>query len=201
MGHEVLALVRRVKEGDGVAFQAIYDLFAKKIYNFVYRMLGSKEEAEDITQDSFLIAYRELKNLRKEAQFESWLYHIARNEVYQKLRHGKFLRYTLDDGKIAHAYETKRQSAELNPEETVLNDELSQAIQSALADIPDKLREVFVLAVIQKVSYKDICDIVGKSLSAVKTDIYRARLMARDALKKYLDGSVAAKPHSSYKEQ
>lgn len=186
MGQELETLIRRAKSGDGAAFQTIYEFFAKKIYNFVYRMLSSREEAEDIVQDTFLIAYRELKTLRKDGQFEAWIYRIARNQVYQKLRHGKFLRYTLDDEQGPDVKELKGKNPDRNPEEHLLNDELSRAIQSALGHLPEKLREVFVLAVIQRIAYKDICEIVGKSLSAVKTDIYRARLMMRDELKDYL---------------
>lgn len=185
MGHEVETLVRRVKNGDAAAFPLLYDFFAKKVYNFVYRMLASREEAEDITQDTFLIVYRELKALRKDDQFEAWVYRIARNQVYQRLRAGRYLRYTLDDEPHTDGRERHPQHPARDPEQDLLNQELNRAIQQALAQLPEKLREVFVLAVIQKVPYKDICDIVGKSLSAVKSDIYRARLLARDELKKY----------------
>ena len=74
-----------------------------------------------------------------------------------------------------------------NPQEQILSDELGATIERALAALPPKLREVFVLAVMHEKSYSEISEIVGRSLFAVKTDIFRARGMARKALGRYLE--------------
>jgi RNA polymerase sigma-70 factor (ECF subfamily) len=72
------------------------------------------------------------------------------------------------------------------PEKALLNEELGEALQSALNGLPLKMREVFILAVIDDMSYQDISNIVGRSLLSVKTDIYRARMLAKERLSRYL---------------
>jgi RNA polymerase sigma-70 factor (ECF subfamily) len=179
-------LVRDAQAGNSDAFEGIYGNFASRIYNFLYRLLGSREEAEDLTQQTFLIALKQLKTLRDPGQLESWVYRIARNEVYQKLRRRKF--DSVDDGASGKdSAEPRENRLHANPEKVLLNVELGQKLQAVLDGLPIKLREVFILAVVQEMSYKDISAIVGRSLLSVKTDIYRARLTARAELAKYLN--------------
>ncbi len=83
---ELKGIVRRGQSGSSEDFQRLYDLFVKQIFNFVWRLTGSAEDAEDLAQDTFLKVHTELKRLRDPGQFRFWLYRIARNEVYQKLR-------------------------------------------------------------------------------------------------------------------
>jgi RNA polymerase sigma-70 factor (ECF subfamily) len=190
---QVSELVQEAQSGDRAAFQAIYDLFAPRIYNFLIRMTGSKEEAEDITQQTFLIAIRRLPGLRDADQIESWIYRIARNEAYQKFRRKKAIQL---DGEYAGETDGSgliEQRLHANPEELLLSHELRQVLQKVLLRLSPKLREVFVLAIVQGMSYKDVSTITGRSLLAVKTDIYRARLNAKEELRKYLDPSVKVK--------
>jgi RNA polymerase sigma-70 factor, ECF subfamily len=178
-------LVEEARNGDGAAFQAIYEHFAPRIYNFLARLLGSREEAEDAAQQTFLIALRQLHTLRDAGQLESWIFRIARNETYQKFRRKKASSLADEDIKgDAGRIEDSRLGA--HPEKALLNVELGRAIQSALDGLPVKLREVFILAVVQGMSYQEVGEIVGRSLLSVKTDIYRARLQVKDALRKYL---------------
>jgi RNA polymerase sigma-70 factor (ECF subfamily) len=165
-------------------------------------MVGSREEAEDIAQDTFLIAYRELENLRKDDQLESWIYRIARNQVYQTLRRVRGVSYGLDDEQGEVRKRLQDLSPAGNPEKVLLKEELNQVIALALKRLPEKLREVFILAVMQQLSYKEICEIVGKSLPAVKTDIYRARLLAKEELSHYIKCETPPGPpgKSSYRQ-
>jgi RNA polymerase sigma-70 factor, ECF subfamily len=182
---KVHKLVVEAQNGDGSAFQALYEHFAPRIYNFLYRLLGSRDEAEDVAQQTFLIALRQLRTLRDAAQIESWIYRIARNEVYLKFRRKKALSLEDEDsGTEVEKLEEIRLHA--NPEKLLLNEELGRRIQSILDNLPAKLREVFVLAVIQGMSYQEIAGIVGRTLLSVKTDIYRARLAVKEELRRYL---------------
>ena len=181
----VRKLVAEAQNGDGKAFQALYEHFAPRIYNFLFRLLGSRDEAEDVAQQTFLIALRQLGTLRDAAQVESWIYRIARNEVYLKFRRKKALSLEDEDSGIeVEKLEEIRLHA--NPEKLLLNEELGQRIQSVLDMLPTKLREVFILAVIQGMSYQEIAGIVGRTLLSVKTDIYRARLAIKEELRRYL---------------
>jgi RNA polymerase sigma-70 factor, ECF subfamily len=181
----VRKLVAEAQNGDGKAFQALYEHFAPRIYNFLFRLLGSRDEAEDVAQQTFLIALRQLGTLRDAAQVESWIYRIARNEVYLKFRRKKALSLEDEDSGVeVERLEEIRLHA--NPEKLLLNEELGQRIQSVLDGLPTKLREVFILAVIQGMSYQEIAGIVGRTLLSVKTDIYRARLVIKEELSRYL---------------
>ena len=182
---KVRKLVEEAQNGDGAAFQAIYEYFAPRIYNFLFRLLGSRDEAEDVAQQTFLNALRQLRTLRDAGQVESWIYRIARNEVYLRYRRKKAV--SLDDEEVEiDTGKLEESRLHANPEKLLLNVELGSVIQSVLNSLPAKLREVFVLAVIQGFSYQDIAGIVGRSLLSVKTDIYRARLLVKEELRKYL---------------
>lgn len=182
---KVRKLVEEAQNGDGAAFQAIYEYFAPRIYNFLFRLLGSRDEAEDVAQQTFLNALRQLRTLRDAGQVESWIYRIARNEVYLRYRRKKAV--SLDDEEVElDTGKLEESRLHANPEKLLLNVELGSVIQSVLNSLPAKLREVFVLAVIQSFSYQDIAGIVGRSLLSVKTDIYRARLLVKEELRKYL---------------
>jgi RNA polymerase sigma-70 factor, ECF subfamily len=178
-------LVRAAQSGDREAFRAIYECYGPRIYNFLFRLLGSRHEADDATQQTFMIALNRMGSLRDPDLLESWIYRIARNEVYQKYRRKQVESLEDEDSKL-FAERAEDQHLNGQPEKTLLNDELKEALQSALNNLPLKLREVFVLAVVDEMSYKDISAVVGRSLLSVKTDIYRARLMTKDKLSRYI---------------
>jgi len=180
-------IVERAQEGSLGDFQRLYDLFAKPIYNFIWRLVGSAPDAEDLTQETFLKVHKELNKLRDPAQFRFWLYRIARNEVYQKLRRSKRVsEFSIETDDVCYYDFIEDESPGLDPERQVLASELNAVLQQALGSMPAKYRDVFVLAVFQKESYENITKIVGRSLLSVKTDIYRARLIVKERLNKYL---------------
>ncbi len=184
-------LVEEGKRGEVAAFQAIYDEFGARIFNFLYRVLGSRDDAEDVVQQTFLIAFRQLRTLRNPEQLESWIYRIARNEVYQKFRKKKVS--SLDDDDVnGDVQDLVEHALHAQPEKLLLNQELRKVLQSVLDILPVKLREVFILAVVQEMSYQAVAEIVGRSLLSVKTDIYRARLQVKQELRKYLGKDYGA---------
>lgn len=184
---EQAEIIRRARAGDLEAFRRIHEEYGRRILNFVYRMVDSREDAEDLTQNVFLIVFHELRSLHDEKRFESWLYRIARNEVYQTFRKRRG-----ELRPIERATEEEQSSRELlddrpNPQDSVLHTELGTIMDKVLRSLPPKLREVFVLAVMHEKSYAEIAEIVGRSLLSVKTDIFRARSLARKALGQYLE--------------
>ncbi len=185
---ELAAIVKRAQQGSAADFHALYELFVKRIYNFILRLIGSREDAEDLTQETFLKVHRELKKLRDRKQFRYWLYRIARNEVYQKLRRSKKKgsEISLDGEEGPLDWLLADEGMELDPERAFLSQELNKVILGALQSLTPKYRDVFVLAVFQKMKYVEISRIVGRSLLSVKTDIYRARLVVKDHVKTYL---------------
>jgi len=183
---ELERIVRRVQAGSAEDFQQLYSLFSRPIFNFVWRLIGSMEDAEDLTQETFLKVHREIKNLRSPEQFRFWLYRIARNEVYQKQRKSKKdPEVSLDDEDVNY-YDFLSSPGDTDPERGALRGELSQVVSRTLQGMSPKYRDVFVLAVFHKMSYEDITKIVDRSLLSIKTDIYRARITVKEALNEYL---------------
>jgi RNA polymerase sigma-70 factor (ECF subfamily) len=178
--------VKKAKKGDIAAYQKIYDQFARKVLNFIYRMVNSVEEAEDLTQETFVTVYQKLESLKDNTKFEPWLFRIARNFVYQKYRSRAPATLSVDALDEEGQPITQLADARKNPDESFQARELENVVQDVIDDLPEKYREVFVLAAIQHLSYQEIADIVGRSLPSVKTDIHRARLEVRRKVKDYL---------------
>ena len=184
---ELEEIVREAQQGSLESFHRLYRSYSRAIYNFIWRLVGESADAEDLTQETFLKAHSELKKLRDPAQFKYWLYRIARNEVYQKLRKSQRVTVvSIDDEEVSYYDFLEDGSSGLDPESQVLALELNRVFHQALDAMSPKYRDVFVLAVFQKESYENISKIVGRSLLSVKTDIYRARLAVKEQLNKYL---------------
>ena len=186
-GEELGDLVSRAKEGRVEAFQELYGLYSRKILNFTYRLTGSREEAEDLTQDTFVLAYKKLPSLKENGKFQSWLFRISQNNVYQKYRGTRPKFDSLSEVEEPESSAVQQLITPLrSPEERLLSDELEQVVEEVINQLPEKTREVFILSAIQKLSYKEISEIVDRSMASVKSDIHRARVSVREKIKGYL---------------
>ena len=174
------------KKGDIGAYRQIYEAFARKVLNFIYRMVNSVEEAEDLTQETFVTVYQKLSTLKDDSKFEPWLFRIARNYVYQRYRSRPPASVSIDEIDGEGQAVTELADDRKNPDEAFLARELGGVVQQVVNALPEKYREVFVLSAIQHRSYQEIAEIVGRSLPSVKTDIHRARLEVRKKVKDYL---------------
>ena len=176
--------LQKAKLGDSEAFSEIYDRYSAKIYNFASHMIGVREDAEDVTQDTFFLAFKNLGGLREHANFEQWLYRIARNEVYKKRRKGKVKPDSLDDTEKGIIHVLKSVHPAGDPENKLLSAELGEKIRAVFRTLPMRYRETLVLATLQGLNYQEISGILGRSLSSVKTDVYRARLIIAEKMRK-----------------
>ena len=179
-------LVSKAKKGDVEAFQQLYELYSRKILNYIYRLTGSREEAEDLTQDTFVLAYKNLKSLKESSKFQSWLFRIAQNNVYQMYRVKKPQMNPLPDEGSEPAETETLTTSQKSPEDSLLSSELEQIIEEVISQLPNKQKGVFVLSAIHKLSYKEISEIEDRSLASVKSDVHRARVDVRDKVKAYL---------------
>jgi len=182
----LLKWIKRAKRGDIGSYERIYDQFARKVLNFIYRMVNSLEEAEDLTQETFVTVYQKLGSLKDNSKFEPWLFRIARNFVYQRYRSRPPAVLSVDavdeDGQPVTQLVDERKT----PDEAFQAGELERVVQEVIEGLPEKYREVFVLSAIHKFSYQEIAETVGRSVPSVKTDIHRARLEVRKRVKEYL---------------
>lgn len=182
----LIDLIKKAKKGDIASYQKLYEEFVRKVLNFIYRMVNSPEEAEDITQEVFVAVYQKLNSLKDNSRFEPWLFRIARNFVYQRYRARSPSIVSIDaldeNGRMVMQLPDERK----NPDEAFQSEELEDVVSKVIMDLPEKHREVFILSAVQHLSYRQISEIVGQSLPSVKTDIHRARLHVREKVKNYL---------------
>ena len=178
--------IRKAKKGDIDSYQNIYEVFARKVLNFIYRMVNSPEEAEDLAQETFVAVYQKLGTLKDDSKFEPWLFRIARNFVYQRYRMRSPSTVSIDALDENGQLVTQLVDARKNPDEAFQTIELEDVVADVIAGLPEKYREVFILSALQHLSYQQIAEVVGRSLPSIKTDIHRARLEVRKRVKEYL---------------
>ena len=178
--------IRKAKKGDIESYQELYEVFARKVLNFIYRMVNSPEEAEDLTQETFVAVYQKLGTLKDDSKFEPWLFRIARNFVYQRYRMRSPSTVSIDALDENGQAVTQLVDTRKNPDEAFQTVELEDVVTDVITDLPEKYREVFILSALQHLSYQQISEVVGRSLPSIKTDIHRARLEVRKRVKDYL---------------
>ena len=178
--------IRKARKGDVEVYQYIYEAFARRVLNFIYRMVNSPEEAEDLAQETFVAVYQKLGTLKDESKFEAWLFRIARNFVYQRYRTRSTTTVSIDALDENGHLVTQLEDTRKDPGEAFQSNELESVVADAIAGLPEKYREVFVLSAFQHLKYQQIAEVVGRSLASIKTDIHRARLEVRKRVKEYL---------------
>jgi RNA polymerase sigma-70 factor (ECF subfamily) len=184
------ALMLRVKRGNRAAFTELVEKYRQPVMNLVYRTLRDETEAEDLAQNVFLQVYKSRSRYKRTAKFSTWLFTIARNlclnELRRRSRHpAESLEETHGEreGQPQRQYEDKKVFL---PTETLLHGELAQKIEEALAELPENQRTAILLCRQEDLSYEEIAEILGCSLSATKSLIHRGREVLKQKLKPYL---------------
>lgn len=173
-------LIERAHTGDHEAFRLIFERYAKPVLSFIYDIVGNRDLAEELTQETFVRAYNNLGRIRDDTKLGTWLFGIGKNVAREALRSK---RHVTEDVLICET----RDSKEISPPEKLLRKELNTAIQEALKLLDDDHRLVFVLKVFQQCRYDEICEITGFSLGKIKTDLHRARLELRRRIRPFLE--------------
>lgn len=188
---DIEMLVERARQGDRAAFGQLVDEYKDKIYNYVARMLNDPYEAEDVTQEAFLRAFRSLPRFRGASSFHTWLYRIASNLAIDVVRKRKRQEPTFsldeplesDDGE----YEREIPDETGSPEDRSSTRETRVAVRRAIMDLPEKLRDVMILYELQGETYEDIADILDVPLGTVKSRLFNARNRLKDSLEELVD--------------
>ncbi len=183
MKYEGRSMLASARAGDEQAFHAIFNQFSKPILSFIFHMLGDRDHAEELTQETFVRAYRNLGTMRDETQLSAWLFGIARNVVREAVKE----KYK-NQRKIGLDEAASLGIADGRPtlDEGLITTELEQAVHRALANLSSDHRLVFVLKVFKEKSYEEIARITGSSVAKLKTDLHRARLEMKNKLRPYL---------------
>jgi RNA polymerase sigma-70 factor, ECF subfamily len=182
-------LIARWQSGDASAFERLVRNHERNVFRLLYRMLGSREEAEDAAQEAFLSLHRHGHRFRREARFSTFLYRVAANAALNRRRSRG--RARAREIELAQRHEAGAQIhvAPRNPEDATHGAEIQQRVQDALQHLPEELRVAVVLYDIEGQSYKDIAESLGIPEGTVKSRIHRARLGLRERLKELVASS------------
>ena len=188
------ALIARCQKADIAAFNEIVSRYKGKIYNYLYRMTGSADDAEDLTQEVFVRMYTSIGSFRAEASLSTWLFRIAGNLCVDAFRRGKKERGTvsldapvmgMDDDGNGPSRDVPDWSAE--PDKLFGRKELGAHIEAALQKLPPKLRSAVILHDVEGLAYEEIAQTEHIPLGTVKSRIFNARVALREHLRPYLE--------------
>jgi len=184
------ALMLRVKEGDSAAFAELVDRYKQPIMNLVARMLHDPAEAEDIAQNVFVQVYRFADRYEASARFTTWLFTIARNlclnELRRRSRRPAESLDALSAEQPGHTPVQVEDRHSSSPPDNLLRAELERKVEEAISQLPENQRLALLLCRQDELSYEEMAEVLGCSVSATKSLIHRGRETLKQKLKPYL---------------
>jgi len=176
-------LIAEVQNGDVSAFTKLVNQYSEQVLTLAYRIVSSREDAEDIAQKVFIKVYNGINQFRGDASFSSWLYTIVKNECYSHLRKKRPEMISLDE-KADFIDSISITYPENTPESIDTKVDFQELVMECLKKLPPKYNIVIQLYFYQQLRYVEIAEILQIPLSTVKTHLHRAlKLLRRDVLK------------------
>ena len=162
----------QARRGDQAAFSRLVEAYQRPVYNLAYRMLGNAAEAEEVAQETFVRIYTKLHTYQPDRKLASWVLSIASHYCIDRLRRRRITWLSLDDDPIASVLSSHQPS----PEELALRREAFDEVRDCIAELAPGYRAPLILRYWQGLSYEEIAEVMGISVSAVKSRLHRARL-------------------------
>ena len=185
-------LVERVQRGDKHAFDLLVSKYQRKLGRLISRFVRDPAEAEDVTQDAFIKAYRALPGFRGESAFYTWLYRIGINTAKNHLLANKRRAPTSTpfDAEEAESFEGAGLLDEVStPDNVLMRQQGGCAVEASLAQLPDDLRSALTLREIEGLSYEEIASVMNCPIGTVRSRIFRAREAVAENLRPLLETS------------
>jgi RNA polymerase sigma-70 factor (ECF subfamily) len=189
-----LQLLDLARQGDFEAFASLVSSSQGKIYNHLLRMVGNPEDAQDLLQESYLSAFRNLGSFQGTSAFSTWLYRIATNHALMRLRRKNLETVGLDEIPVPTHEELKQRTItdwNMDPNQAMLRKEVRQLLDRAIQSLPPTYRSVALLRDVEDLSTAETAEVLGISEGAVKTRLHRARLALREKLSEYFEGDTS----------
>lgn len=169
-------VIRSVLDGNINDFEKLVTAYEKNVYNLALRMVGDPDDAADITQETFIKAYRALGSFRGDSKFSSWLYRIASNVCLD------FLRSRSRRAQVPLSFENEDAEGEIelpdmsqNPEKVLMKKLSMEAVRRGMEKLPPKQRQILVLRELCGLSYAELAQTLSVEEGTVKSRIFRAR--------------------------
>ena len=185
-------LVRRLRDRDEDAFRELVDEYRDRVFSLTFRMLGNREEAEDLAQEVFITIFKSIDSFRADSKFSTWLYRITANHCKNRI---KYLARRHDRKKSEFDEKIDRQASAsasavprnpVQPDEKLENAEMEVVLQRAIESLDEDHRLLVILRDVQELSYDEICEITNLAQGTVKSRLHRARLALRKKLAKHM---------------
>ncbi len=183
-------LLRRLRERDERAFEEIVVLYRDRVFGLIVRMVGNREEAEDLAQEVFITVLKSIDTFRGESKFSTWLYRIAANHTKNRMKYLSRRAYK-STGEFDDAAERAVQRGEApgttratTPEAAMAGAQIERVVQAAIAELDEDHRELVVLRDMEEMSYEEIVAITGLNEGTVKSRLHRARTALKDLVAK-----------------
>jgi RNA polymerase sigma-70 factor (ECF subfamily) len=184
-------LVARVRQGDQNAFGLLVSKYQRKVQRLLSRLVRDPAEVEDLTQETFIKAYRALDSFRGDSAFYTWLYRIAINTAKNHLMASN---RRPSASATVHQTEEGEQWDELDllsdsetPENLLLTQEIAQTVEETIQSLPEELRSAITLRELEGLSYEEIAQVMGCPIGTVRSRIFRAREAIAQRLRPLLD--------------
>jgi RNA polymerase sigma factor (sigma-70 family) len=180
-------LIREIKDGNVQLYNELMQRYERKILAFILHMLKSsrlEHMAEDLCNESFFKAYKNLHSFREvEATFSTWLYTIVRNTVLSELRKNKHIKVSFEQQ--VEAGQELEAGEDTWTELSVLRKEKMEMVRDAINNLPEKQRSALILREYDQMDYQEIANILGQTVSSVKSLLFRARASVKLQLEPY----------------
>jgi RNA polymerase sigma-70 factor (ECF subfamily) len=175
-------LIVRAVAGEDDCFDELVRRYHRQIASFIFRMVGNRETALDLTQEVFIKVYASLGRYRPEFKFSTWIYKIASNTAIDHLRRSSVAVSSLQLAGEDGEFELQIPASGPSPERALERSERSAQIEEVISQLPPRYRELIVLRHVSELGYDEIADVTGLPLGTVKNRIFRAR----EAMRKHL---------------
>ncbi len=186
-----LALIARLRAGDGTALETLMEQYGSKIYRLAYGITRNMADAEEVVQDVFLALFRNIGTFEERSSLGTWLYRVTTNAALMK-RRGKrtehevslesMLPQFLPDGHRAGDQSLLIADWSQNPEADLRSQETRAIVNRAIDALPQQYRAVLVLRDIEGLSNEEVAEVLGESVSAIKSRLHRGRMAFREEL-------------------
>ena len=185
-------LIRRLRERDEGAFREMVEEYRDRVYNLTFRMLGNREEGEDLAQEVFITVFKSIDSFRGDSKFSTWLYRITANHCKNRI---KYLARRQDRKKAELTEQTEVGTTGATsgaprpsprPDVQLQSAEMEQLLQQAIGSLDEDQRILVVLRDIEELSYEEICVITDLPEGTVKSRLHRARMALRKKLLKHM---------------
>lgn len=185
-------LIRKLRDRDEKAFREVVREYQDRVYNMTYRMLGNREEAEDVAQEVFITVFKSIEQFRGDSKFSTWLYRITANTCKNRI---KYLarRHDRDQSEYDDAIDRDQAAGSLTaptqaprPDRAVEGAQLEQIFQEAIGELDEEQRLLVILRDVEDLSYEEILAITGLPEGTVKSRLHRARLALRKKMLKHM---------------